>query len=1168
MVLRNLSSTRFRFGFFAGIFGVMVSCFPIGVYAANDRTVSVADGPFSLSGMWGGVLGSLARIQDVSATYRMGTAEGSLSIVPGGTLSFSSNHDDSEAVFRGGIFGGETLIGSWEGSIDSRSDCTASPMNFLVGVNQFSFVLCGRGSSIALSSSNASVVSCSGLACSGNAVGTARITATLSGSPVRVWGQRDSEGWMELVSETLPGATLSWDVTVSRPPVLNFSASEGTSPLDPLPYDTDTMLTWSAQYADDCVASGDWNGSRGASGGPWSTGNLQARRDYTLTCTGSGGTVRQTVSVFVGSVSSGPVISLFADANPVSYGTSTTIRWSVTGALSCDASGDWQGPGPGPRGTTGSQSTGNLTSQKVYLLSCTGSTGSSAVSLTVFVGATFDPPSFSSFTATPTSVLYDAGTRLSWNVRSANNCVASSLPARPDWQGNKAVSSSQNVTNLRTDTEFTLVCSGSGGDATGHLVVPVAPQSLPNPTISAFFTDDADLFVPYDSPVTFFWTASNVSWCEGVGGWFPRTTTSFNGSHAIGSLTASRNFTFRCGNSFGQTVEQTIPITVGLPSGSLDIVSFIADTSLHSGIYYVPYNSATTLRWEVENAVACEMNQNGVISDWGTLYGFSGSRSTGRLVSNQRYILTCRGVSGTLSETVYIEIGSGGTGTPPPSLSFVTDSTYIAYNTGTMLTWLALNVTSCTASSSPALPAWSGVKPFSGTFFTGNLRGRTVFSLDCTSPLGTIRRSVTVLVGDPLVLPPTITFRADGYSVSSGESTVLRWTTTGATSCVPFGDWSGSIGTSGSRAIGPLTASSSYRIRCSNAGGSVFQSLSVMVGVPVSPPSIALWTDTAVVASGGDTVLRWNVQNATSCSASSLPITGIWQGGVALSGAKNTGPLLASQQYILECSGPGGTTEARTGVGVGVSAFGPVISVFGADSAIIESGSTPNLYLASENTAECCIAQGSFNTWDTCAASGRLLGATSGVFQVGSPVSGSTEYWAVCRNTLGLAASRQLFVNVGQLLVCPASTLIAPSRTESFSAWYVPGGGATCSSDFAALGAENVTTSSDPETRWSSEVGTGEVTVSSQGIVTGVRPGSARVLARFKPRNSSAEFSAAVDVVVGTPISCYRCESDSRCSTVSEVSFDDPPVCSAGLFQNEFRCKLDCFKDRWQEVAP
>ena len=118
------------------------------------------------------------------------------------------------------------------------------------------------------------------------------------------------------------------------------------------------------------------------------------------------------------------------------------------------------------------------------------------------------------------------------------------------------------------------------------------------------------------------------------------------------------------------------------------------------------------------------------------------------------------------------------------------------------------------------------------------------------------------------------------------------------------------------------------------------------------------------------------------------------------------------------------------------------------------------------------------------------------------------------------------------------------------------------------MGAENVTTSSDPETRWSSEVGTGEVTVSSQGIVTGVRPGSARVLARFKPRNSSAEFSAAVDVVVGTPISCYRCESDSRCSTVSEVSFDDPPVCSAGLFQNEFRCKLDCFKDRWQEVAP
>lgn len=1173
LFLQSFQQRLPRFFWLVSLFSLGLFLFvPSYTYAAYERAVVVTDGPFSLSGVWGGILDSgpsSARVDNASLLHRVEIAESSLTMISGDRLTFSFSSDDPSLEFRGGIFGGERLIGGWVSSLNSRGDCSPDPLVFSGGSEQYSFVSCGIRPTISLSSSDASVVSCSGMSCVSNEAGSARITASISNTSIKMWGNRSSAGgWIELVSTEFPRASVSWDVVVARPPTLTFSAAGGTDPLAPLSYDTATTLSWSAQYASDCIASGDWSSSRGISGS-WNTGNLQARRDYTLTCSGAGGTtVRQTISIFVGSPSAGPVISLRADANPVPFGISTTLRWSATNAFSCEAIGDWLSPGS--QSTSGSQSTGNLTSVKTYILSCAGASGSNAVQLTVFVGASFDPPSFVSFTATPGSVSYNGGTQLSWNVRSASSCTASSLPVRADWQGLKSVATSQNISGLTSTTSFTLDCVGSGGSVSRAITVTVAPIGLPDPNLD-FSVDDADLFVDYNGSVLFRWNASHVNWCEGVGGWMPRTATNFNGSWNTGPIAASRNFTFRCGNNFSQTVERTIPIAVGVPGNPVEITSFSADASMVSGEYWVGYNTSTTLRWSVQNAVSCEMNQNGTVSNWGMLYGFSGSRSTGRLTANQRYILTCRNSFGSVSSTVLVNIGSGGSGFPFPSLSFVSDSTYVAYNTGTILSWSTTNADNCVASSNPIVSSWSGSKSLSGTFFTGNLRNRTVFSLDCSGPGGVIpRRSITVQVGDPLVVPPEIRFWADRFSVASGESTVLRWTTVRATSCAPFGAWSGSIGTSGSRTVGPLLTSSTFRIRCSNAGGNLFQSVLVTVGASPSPPSVALWADAPAVSPGGSTMLHWSAQNVTSCTASALPDTPLWRGDLSFLGARNTGPLVDSMQYDVECSGPGGTVLARANVGVGVSAFGPTISLFNAEASVISAGETPRFYLSSENTDDCCISRGNNSTWDLCVAASGSLGTSSvsGV-EIGGPVHADAEYWAVCRNSsMGLSVSRWLSLNVGQVLVCPLTNLVSPGNTTPFSAWYIPGGGANCLSDFSAMGGYEITSSLDPPSTWSVENGTGEIQVNQSGVVTGVRSGSARVRVSFKPRNASTFFSGVADVTIGTPLTCYRCESDLRCSSVPVVSFDTPPVCSSGLFRDSFRCRLSCSKNRWKEVAP
>jgi len=83
-----------------------------------------------------------------------------------------------------------------------------------------------------------------------------------------------------------------------------------------------------------------------------------------------------------------PTLNFSATSTSIAYNSSTTLNWSSTNATSCTASGAWSGS----KGTSGSQSTGNLTSSKTYSLSCTGSGGTSpTVSVTVNVGS--PPPS-------------------------------------------------------------------------------------------------------------------------------------------------------------------------------------------------------------------------------------------------------------------------------------------------------------------------------------------------------------------------------------------------------------------------------------------------------------------------------------------------------------------------------------------------------------------------------------------------------------------------------------------------------------------------------------------------------------------------------------------------------------------------------------------------------
>lgn len=105
-------------------------------------------------------------------------------------------------------------------------------------------------------------------------------------------------------------------------PTLSLSASSVA-----VPSGGTTTLTWSSANATACQASGAWSGARAPSGS-FTSGALTAQSTFTLTCSGLGGAVARSVTVFL-QPSSGAATGLDFPSNGE---TSQDVRFRFTGA--------------------------------------------------------------------------------------------------------------------------------------------------------------------------------------------------------------------------------------------------------------------------------------------------------------------------------------------------------------------------------------------------------------------------------------------------------------------------------------------------------------------------------------------------------------------------------------------------------------------------------------------------------------------------------------------------------------------------------------------------------------------------------------------------------------------------------------------------------------------
>ena len=344
-------------------------------------------------------------------------------------------------------YSGSTQL-NWISS--NASECTASGdwsgTKSTSGSTSFSNLLSGKTYSLTCTGPGGSASDSVSVTVAGPAASSVNLTASASslpfnGSTTLSWNSNNATGctasgdWSgnkatsgsqtmaALTSDKVfnlscsgPGgtATNSVSITVAAPaPTLSLSANPGA-----IAHNGSTSLSWNSTDATSCTASGDWSGNKATSGSEVISG-LTADSQFTLTCSGAGGSVNESTSVTVAAPA--PTLAFSASPASVSLNGSTVLSWNSTDATTCTASGDWSGD----KATSGSESTGALTIDGQYTLTCSGAGESVNESVDVAVVLSSDGTALLSWTPptenTDDSPLTDlAGYKIYYGTSPAN----------------------------------------------------------------------------------------------------------------------------------------------------------------------------------------------------------------------------------------------------------------------------------------------------------------------------------------------------------------------------------------------------------------------------------------------------------------------------------------------------------------------------------------------------------------------------------------------------------------------------------------------------------------------------------------------------------------------------------------------------------------------------
>ncbi len=232
---------------------------------------------------------------------------------------------------------------------------------------------------------------------------------------------------------------------------------------------------------------------------------------------------------------------------------------------------------------------------------------------------------------------------------------------------------------------------------------------------------------------------------------------------------------------------------------------------------------------------------------------------------------------------------------PPSISSFTATPSTIPTGQSSLLSW--------TISGATSLSIDNGVGAVTGTSKLVSPSNTTTYKLTATNSAGSVSAMATVTV-DSAPQPPSISsFAATPATITTGQSSMLSWSASGATS-LSIDNGVGTV-TGTSKMVSP-TATTTYKLTATNAAGSVTATTTVTVNGASQPPGISSFTATpSTITAGQNSTLGWTVSGATSLSIDN----GV---GTVTGTSKVVSPGITTTYKLTATNAAGSTTATAT----------------------------------------------------------------------------------------------------------------------------------------------------------------------------------------------------------------------------------------------------------------
>ena len=777
---------------------------------------------------------------------------------------------------------------------------------------------------------------------------------------------RVGDGWSDSPQCVTPLDYMVWysddyaGPTPTPAPTVDIKANGSNGPIT-ITYNTAATLSWTSTNATSCSASNGWSGTKGTSGSE-STGNLTSSKTYTIICTGAGGSANDSVTVNVSAPTTPPTVDIKANGSDgpitIDYNTAATLSWTSTNATSCSASNGWSGG----KATSGSESTGNLTSSKTYTIICTGAGGSANDSVTVNVrsapvtcdaiNAYVDPnPVATNNSITFTFTSNRGYTGVGFNPGGgASNCNLTSAVCGGNpkdgyscwWRWVCTSTNAGNYTGTFTNNEncpkqisYT-VSAPVTCDAINGYVDP--NPVLGNSSVTFTFTSNRGYTEVNLNPGGGASSCSRTNaQCggnpkDGYSCWWRWVCTSTNAGNYTGTFTNNEN----CPKQVSYTVSAppscdaiNAYVDPNPVSANSSVVFTFTSNKGYTGVNLNPGGGASNCG-SPTNAQCYGNPKDGYTCWWRWMCI---STNTGNYTATFTNNENCpKQVSYTVSaptcpySSIQTKVRKTSWESWSSTLTLYPDEQFMAaiFKNGTDLLTIDGRLRIWGPSYSNSFDNGSNDDVFYalslhniGNYTVrGEIKGDENLS-GCWNEI-----SVRVISVPQL---PTVDIKANGsdgpITIHYNTAATLTWTSTNATSCTASNGWTGAKAlnnTSPGESTGNLTTSKIYTLTCTGTGRTAVDSVTVNVESRPPLPTVD------IKANGSDgpisiyyntaATLTWTSTNATSCVASNG-----WTGAKALnntSPGESTGNLTSLKTYTLICTNSEGLASDSVTVNI------------------------------------------------------------------------------------------------------------------------------------------------------------------------------------------------------------------------------------------------------------